>query len=299
VRIRTFPQINGQTIGQLPPDVARGTGGMDTIAMAFQALTTWAEGQVALKIGMNQMRTGGNPPSRESNDTENQILQSSYNTTGYMYRMLEYLKKHLAKTMLLYAQDIIKYKDSIPYKWLLALIGNEAISQLGVLDKFAAHRMGIFIEDYNRNIDKNRIIQAADMSLAKGTLTQDQWFIVTQTADPKRANAVLSRMLRQKEKRDRAFQMAQMDKQEQMNQAAFERQMQLLQVQGQIDQQKASIPAQATVEAARLNSESRIVTKQIQVDNEPAKQDAKTQGAKDLMQTKENLTQQKPLEDAA
>ena len=105
---------------QLPPDVARGTGGIDTIAMSFQAITQWGENMVSQKIGMNSMRTGGNPPSRESNATENMIMESSFNTTGYMYRMIEYLKKHTAKTMLLYSQDIIRFKDSIPYKWLLA-----------------------------------------------------------------------------------------------------------------------------------------------------------------------------------
>lgn len=299
IRIRTFPQINGQTIGQLPPDVARGTGGLDPIAISMQAVTQWAESQVAIKIGMNQMRFGGNPPSRESNDTEQQILASSYNTTGYMYRMLQFLKEHMATTMLNYAQDIIKFKDSVPYKWLLNLIGNESFGGLAVLDKFVAHRMGIFVDDYNRNLDRNRVIQAADMSLAKGTITQDQWFIITQTADPKRANAILSRLLKEKEKRDRAFQQQMAATQEQYAQAAFERQMQLLQVQGQIDMQKAQIPAQATVQAAQLNADSRVQTKMIQVENEPVKQDAKTQGQKDILVTKENLAQQAPMTDAA
>jgi hypothetical protein len=299
VRIRTFPQINGMTVGQLPPDVARGTGGLDPIAISMQAITQWAENQVAVKIGMNQMRFGGNPPSRESNDTENMILQNSFNTTGYMYRMIQYVKQHNATVMLNYAQDIIKFKDSVPYKWLLNLIGNESFGGLAVLDKFVAHRMGIFVDDYNKNIDRQRIMQAADMGLSKGTLTQDQWFIVTQTSDPKRANAVLSRLLKEKEKRDRAFQMQQAATQEQYAQAAFDRQVQLLQIQGQIEEQRARIPAEATIRSAQLNADSRIATKQIQVDHEPIKQDAKTQGQKDILQTKENLAQQTPMIDAA
>ena len=164
-----------------------------------------------------------------------------------------------------------------------------------MIDKVAAHRLGIFIDDYNRNLDRQRIMQAADMGLAKGTLTQDQWFIVTQTADPKRANALLSRLLKQKEKRDRAFAMQQMDKQDQMNQAQFERQVKLLEIQGQLDMQKAQIPAGATVEAAQLQADSRIQTKQIQVANEPIKQDAKTQGQKDILQKRKSDSQQRSM----
>ena len=58
---------------------------------------------------------------------------------------------------------------------------------------------------------------------------------------------------------------------------------------------KAQIQAQATMEAAKIAANSKESVKRIQVDAEPQKQRAKTDGDKELMETENNLKQQQPF----
>src|SRR5450432_1300074 len=126
---------------------------------------TWAETQIANKLGINAMRLGANPQSRESYKSEQATLESSLNTTGDIYRTIQFVKQRVAITTLLYGQDILKFKESIPYKWLLNLLGNEMFMSIDVLDSIAAHRFGIFFGDYNTDVNKNNILQAANTAL--------------------------------------------------------------------------------------------------------------------------------------
>ena len=300
IRIRVFPEVEGRTIPQLPPEGKKpGSGGLDTVAIAMQSVTQWAEMQIAQKIGINPMRLGANPPNRESTTSEQNTVQYSFNTTGYMYRMIQYVKKHAAIVMLNYAQDIIKFKESLPYKWLLKLIGNESFTYLKILDKVCAHRMGIFVEDYNKQIDKQQIMQAANIALSKGTLRQDEWYLITQTEDPKRANAILSRSIRKREKAEKAFEMQKLQMQDQANQSQYEREKDLIITKGQIDIQKEQIRAKGYIASAQITAESKIDVKELQNASEVPKIDAKARAQQEVDRTKRNLDEQAPLDEAA
>lgn len=300
IRIRVFPEVEGRVIPQLPPEGKRpGTGGLDPVAVAMQAVTQWAEMQIATKIGINPMRLGANPPSRESTTSEENTIQYSFNTTGYIYRMIQYVKQHAATVMLNYAQDIIKYKDSLPYKWLLNLIGVESFEYLKILENFCAHRYGIFVGDYNRQIEKQQIMQAANVALNKGTLTYDQWFLVSMTEDPKKANAVLSRMLRIREKEARAFEMQKLQTQDQINQRQYEREKDLIITKGDIDIKKEQIRAKGYIAAAQIEAQNKIDVKELQVASDVPKIEAKAEAQKSVDRTKKNLDEQTPLDEVA
>jgi hypothetical protein len=300
IRIRVLPQVDGKTAQQLPQDGKRpGSGGLDPVAIAMQAVTQWAESQIAVKIGINPMRLGMNPPSRESTQSEENTIQYSLNTTSYMYRMIQYLKQHDAIVILNYAQDIIKYKDSAPYKWLMNLIGNENADWLGVLGKFAAHRMGIFVRDYNMQIEKQQIMQASMEAVRKGTLRHDEWFVINMTEDPKRANAILSRTVRKREKQARDFDMQKLQMQDSMNQRQFEREKELIIIKGQLDIDKEKIRANGYIASAQITAENKIDVKELQNASEAPKIAAKAQAQKEVEATKANLDEQKPLGEAA
>src|SRR6185369_6963789 len=100
-----------------------------------------------------------------------------------------------------------RYKDSIPYNWLMTLIGNEMFAGLDLLEKYAAHRMGTFVRDENTQYDLDRIKQAADFALQSKMLDYSGWFIVTHTEDPKMGNKLLQFLTLRKEKKLRAQQM--------------------------------------------------------------------------------------------
>jgi hypothetical protein len=300
IRIRVFPEAEGRVIPQLPPEGKKhGSGGLDPVAVAMQAVTQWAESQIGMKIGINPMRLGMNPPSRESTQSEENTIQYSFNTTGYIYRMVQYLKQHNAIVILNYAQDIIKFKDSIPYKWLLTLIGNENFDYLKVLDKFCAHRLGIFVTDYNRQIEKQQIMQAANIALSKGTLRQDEWFVLNTTEDPKKANAILSRTIRKREKAEKAFEMQKLQMQDQMAQAQYEREKDLILTKGQIELQKAELEMRGYIGAAQINAENKLNVKELQMAGEEPKIAAKAEAQKSVEREKKNLDQQQALDSEA
>jgi hypothetical protein len=294
VRIRAYPQVEGRPVLQLPPLEGK-KNGLDPVYIAMQAVLTWAEGQVGIKIGINPMRTGMNPPSRESEKSEMNTVAASINATSYIYRMIQYTKERLATDVLNITQDIIKYKDSVPYNWLRRLIGEESFSALFLLDEYASHRYGLFVKDYNSDFQKQRINQAADMALGQKQIEIDQWAMITQSEDYKMATKLLSLYKRKKEKRERQQALQDMKVQQQMQEAKHKQELELIQVKGKIDIQKASIEANGLIESAKIQSEGRIKVKEITVDAEPEKQSQKAEATKEVNSSKEKDQESKPF----
>lgn len=291
VRLRSYPQIDGKTFPQLPPlDGKR--NGLDNVASQMLQLMQWAEAQISNKIGINAMRLGSNPQSRESFKSEQATLESSLNTTGYIYRMIQFLKNRIATSTLLYAQDILKYKESIPYKWLKTLIGNDMFISLNVLNGVAAHRFGIFFNDYNSNADRQRVIQAADTALMQKMITLDGWAMVTQTEDFKLALKILSYLELKAAKKLRQQQVQDMQMQHQNKMEEMQAQMAILDKEGQVAITKANLAKQAIENSAQIGADSRVKVKEITVGSEGDKAAAKTQTNVETAYAKQNAEQQ-------
>lgn len=297
VRIRTYPRVDGKP-QPIQPIERQGTGGIDPIAIAMQGILTWAEQQIASKIGINLMRIGANPPSRESNDSENRTLEASYATTGYFYRMIQYLKEHIAITTLNYSTDILQYKDSLPYKWIQQIMGNESFAALNALGKVSAHRFGIYIEDYNAEQDKQRLMQAADIALSQKTLTLTQWAIVCQSENPRLGFKILSYLELKAKKRERNQALQDMQIQDQMAQKQHDRLMEQLTFERETKVMVANIDANSFIASAQVNKESKINVQELKEAGAVPKEEAKTQGKIRHEQAKANIEAQQPLETA-
>lgn len=291
VRVRFFPQVDGKTYPQVPVMPER-KNGLDVLAIALQTIFEWAKKFIGEQIGWNPVRSGANPQSRESFRSTNAVLESSENSTGYFYRMIQYTKERLATSVLTYAQDIIQYPDSIPYKWLLKMIGNDDMINLSVLRKFCAHRYGMFIRDYNYAIDKKDIKDAASMALQQKEISFDQWFVVTQTEDPKQAAKLLAYQKLRQEKKLRQQAISDIQQQHNNKMQEIAAMGELEDRKGQYLLQQAQITAQAVVQSAQIQSGGRENVKRISVAAEPEKQAAKTEGDKELAYTQKNLEEQ-------
>jgi len=292
IELRALPQVEGRTMQQLP-QIDRKRNGLDPVAGVMQLTVGWAEQQIASKIGINPMRTGANPPSRESTESETNTIQYSINSTGYVYRMLQAMKERIATKTLVYSQLIIKFKESIPYKWLIRLLGNETTEALAMLDEFCAHRYSLYIKDYNVDVEKKRVVDAADLALQKGQLEYDQWFYITQAEDPRVAVKLLTVFKRKKDKRDRQRALQDMQIQHDNKMAELGQEKENENIKGKWAFQVASKNAEASKYSADKNAESRIEVKKITVDAEPEKQAAKAQGANQVNEQKKNLEDQK------
>ena len=295
VRLRTYPRIDGRPVQQIHPIEQKGRGGLDPLAISMQAVCQWAEAQIAQKIGLNPMRLGQNPPPRESNKSENETVQFSMQTTGYIYRMIQYVKEHSAIACLNYAQDIIKYKDSLPYKWLRNIVGVESFEDLSTLDKFANHRCGLFIDDYNADVDKTEVKQAATMALQQKEISWDQWFTITQTSDYKRASKLLGRYKEKAIKQAQDFEMQKMQQADAFAEKVFQREMQKMAFDRETKYHVAEIDAQSFIASAQTNSQGRINTQQLKDAASIQHQIIKNDGEVTKEKVKGDLENQKPL----
>lgn len=294
VHIRAYPQVEGRPVLQLPSLEGK-KNGVDPIALTFQAVQTWAIQMVAQTIGVNPMRIGANPPARESGKTEMNTIQNSMNATSYIYRMIQNVKEKMATTILNVTQDIVRFKDSIPYKWVLTIMGNETFNGLFNLDDYAAHRFGIFVRDYNAAAEKNRIIQAADIALQKGELEYDQWFMVSQTEDYKMAAKMLSLYKNKKLKKERKQKLQELRIQQDTQKQAHQQELERINAKGQWDFKRAEKETEGYKYAADASADSRIKVKELGIDAEGDKQAAKATAGQEVAKTKEDLKERQPF----
>lgn len=292
VRIRTYPRIDGKAVPQIMPIEKKGSGGLDPIAISMQAVTMWAETQIAQKIGINPMRLGQNPPPRESTDSEQATIAASFATTGYMYRMIQYVKEHLAIVTLNYATDILKYKDSLPYKWIQTILGNEAFDALGSLKNFTAHRYGIYIDDYNTEIDKQRLQQAADIALQQKTITLTQWGIVTQTVNPKLGFKILAHLELKTKKKERKQALQDKQIEDAMAKNLHSMKMEEMGFDRETKWGVADREYSAMVDSAKIQAGAKVEVKELQNQAEQPKQQAKAQAEIEKETAKKELENQ-------
>jgi hypothetical protein len=294
VRLRAFPRIDGKPIAQLPTLEGR-KNGLDPVYISMLSVMTWAEMQIGAKIGVNPMRVGMNPPERESEKSETNTIQYSMQTTSYIYRMIQTVKNRAATTILNYTQSIISFEDSIPYKWLSKAVGEEDFKSIKLLGPYAVHRYGMFVNDYNTNKLRQRIEQAAEMALSQKEITLDQWGLVIETEDPKKAMKLLAVYKRKEKKRERRQQLedAKIKQQFQAAEQAHEKAMTALK--GQIEIKKAEIEKEALIGSAQVQSDGRIEVKKITVDSEGQKQADKAQASKEVNTSKEKDKESTPF----
>lgn len=295
VRIRTYPRIDGKPVTTIYPIEKQGTGGLDPLAVAMQQILIWMESQIAAKLGINPMRIGANPPSRESTASERATLQASYATTGYMYRMVQYLKEHLAIATLNYVSDILEYKDSLPYKWIQTIMGQESFEALKGLNKFSAHRYGIYVDDYNTELEREKLIEAANIALTQKTLTLSQWGIIIQTTNPKLGFKILTHVELKNQKRERRQAVEDQKLQDTINENMHRRKMDELQFQRDTAWGIADRESRGIIKSAQIQAGAKIDVKAMQTDNEIPKQVAKAQGEKEVLQEQSNIKQQEAL----
>ncbi len=299
VRIKAIPRVDGKPMPNMNNTPTTEHRGMDPIAIAMQSVETWAEAQVMEKIGLSDLRRAQANQPREGFKLNEAETQFSLNMTGYIYRMIQYMKERVATSTLTTAQVICKYKDTIPYNWLKELIGDENFMNLQTIDDFAAHRLGILVQDRNTQVDKQRIMDAANLALDKGDgrggLSFGHWFIITQTDDFKQAAKTLDFLDRKEKKKKRAeelqnMQIANRHAQQMQEGLAKANAMQADLLLRNIQEQNKGAET-----VANIGKEAKENVKQMTVDNEAEKQGQKAEGEKQILQEKSNLENQKPF----
>lgn len=299
VKLKAIPRVDGKPQVGMNNTPVKEHRGLDPIAIAMQAVTIWAEQQIFSKLGINDLRQGNIANAREGFKQNELETKFSMNVTGYVYRMVSYMKNRVATTTLLLSQDIIKFGSSIPYKWIKKLVGEETFENLKILGDFAAHRFGIVIKDINTAEDKQKIEQAATMALDKGDgrggLTFDEWFMITSAEDYKLAAKMLTFLKLKADKKKRKQELDTLKIQQDNAMQLKQMESQMMQREQQVELAKTKMIADAQVQVATLNNQSKLEIKQLGVDSENPKQQARTESQEQIIKTKADVEAQKAL----
>jgi hypothetical protein len=298
IDLRDFPEVDGKPHPVLPQQEVK-SDGVDPLVLGLQAVTVWCEQQIAQAVGLNDLRLGQINNPRQGYKQGVEETQSSYNSTGYIYRMVQTTKEHIAQYTLNYAQDIIRFKDTAPYKWLLRLMGDEQFENLRLLGDFSTHRYGIYIDDISTAQLKNEIKQVLQAVLLnpndKAAMSPSQWGVVRMELenDPKRALQLLT-FLQMKDEKKRRKQEIQMEQMRQKHQKEMQdAEIKANQEHDQQEIKKVDIPARASVEVAKINNETKKEVKQMGIENDPTKQQTRAEQQKEVASHKADLEQQK------
>lgn len=298
VKLRFFPQIDGRVIPQVPMFPEK-RNKEEFLATQMQVTVEWGENQIAEKIGLNDMRLGQIQNAREGYKQNVAETQSSLNSTGYIYRMVQYLKQHTATITCNYAQDIVRFKDSIPYKYLLKLLGEDDFENLKLLGDFAQHRYGITVSDYNAGMERKLLIEAAFKSLdsgdGRGGITVQQFGILLMTQDYKKLFKLWDYYKYKEGKKLRAQQLQDIQLKQQNEIQLEQARQKTEQIRGQLAITKEQVAADGYKYMADKQYAGKIDTKQLGITGETQKIAEKTDAEKQIAENKATIELEKSL----
>ncbi len=295
VDIRSFPEIEGKTYPVLVPQEGA-KGGVDALAIGLQAIEQWLEMQVAEKVGLNDMRLGQIQNAREGYKKGEAETAASINSTSYVFRMVQQQKEHTATTTLTYAQDIVRFNDSVPYKWLRKLIGEDEFENSKLLKDFSVHRYGITVEEYASQQMWMDLKQAANLALDKGDgrggISLMEWGIISKASnyDDALRKLALYKYKADKKIRKQKLEELKIAQQNIMEQKAADKKLQDDDNAAKMANTKEITSAQRYV--ADANKSGKIEVKELGIQNEPVKQNTRTQSQKEIIDAKKNAEAQ-------
>ena len=280
--IWSFPIINGQAM-QTQSDMNKPIiRNFDSKFKNFKDIVDWAVSEIISQLGFNDLRNGETPSTNDVYKLEKASLEQSSNATFYIDKMFDSIYKNTAITTLSFVNDIIRYKDSLPYKYLLNILGEDGISRLNKLPKIAPHRMDIFVSSFANISDRIRVLQDTDMAYQKGIIDYATKILINSTNDHRKAQKLLMikeqkgiKLKREEVKQQQDFEMQMQDKKTQSE-------MEIIKLRGGLEIQKAQIQAQGYIAAAEINANARQET--VKVKSEANKEEARV---------KDQLEQQK------
>lgn len=298
VDIRSFPEIDGKTIGQLPSQEGTKSNN-DQFAIWLQSIEQWLEMQIAEKVGLNDMRLGQIQNAREGFKKGQEETQASLNSTSYVYRTIQLVKEHCCLTTLNYTQDIVRFKDSIPYKWLLKMMGMNEFENSKLLADYSSHRFGLTVEEYQSQVQKQKLMSAADMALDKGDgrggITIIEWGILNMCTDYNDGLRKLALFKYKAEKKARKEKLQELQIAQQNAMQLKQEDAKAKQAEQQAEQKKTETIAKAQMYVADKNSESKIEVKELGIQAENPKQEARTSSQQEIIKSKADAKLQEAL----
>jgi hypothetical protein len=272
--MHTHPIVDGKVVGGGGIPHQKIPGAVDAIAIQLREIVLdWAEHQIGDKLGLQGLAAASAPKERDGLKLNELYLRQSRAATGYIPRMIEASFRHTANITLLYVQDILNFKSSLAYKYLLTLVGDEAVQALASIgNEDAPHRFAIYATSYSLYDDRKTMLAEAQFAFQNNKLSFVEYQLIKSIEEPMVA-AKMSAYFQEKAEKRKEQQTAQ--------QQQFQQQLQDKRMKGEFDLEE--MKANKRIEQERVRTNGYIY----QADkNYQGKIDAKKEGDKSV-QTKE------------
>lgn len=252
----SFPEVNGQII-QTQGDLNRPIKSpFDNKMKTYKDIVDWAVAGIKSDLGFNDMRSGETPSTNDVYKLEQASLVQSSNATYYIDSMFDYIYKNAAISTLAFVNDIIRFKDTLPYNYILNVIGESGIKRLETLPRISPHRMDIYVSSFGTVQDRIRILQDTSVAFQKGIIDYSTKILIDSINDHRQAQKLL--IIKQDKAKKQAQQQAQQAQQYKMQeiQAKTQGEKEIVQLRGDLEIKKAQIQAEGYITAATINSQS-------------------------------------------
>ncbi len=300
VKLKTIPRVDGKPMVGMNNTPVQEKRGLDPIAIAMQSVCMWAENQLKQKLGFNDLRWDGNIDNPRQGLKQGQMeTEQSMNNTGYIFRMIEYMKQRICTSTLTKAQDIVKFKDTLPYNWIKNLLGVEDFENLKLLDKFAAHRYAIMFQNYNALLEKKTfmdlVYKSMDTGDGRGGISIIEAGMLLSTEDYKLGLRKLAyfKYKADKIKRKQELELLKVQQQNIMEQKAADKDLENMKIHGKLTE--TQMIANKDIAVAQITTKGKIDVHQMTQTNEASKQQSKADAEKQVIEKQGEVDNQKVL----
>lgn len=296
VMFHTYPiSQDGQVMGGGGSGHAKIPGALDALAIQLrETVLEWAEFQIADKLGVGAFNETNIPNPKEGLGIKEINLKQSQAAIGYIPDMVEKTYEHTARVQLLYAQDIIRHKASLPYKFLLNLVGEKVVTSIEELGNVALHRFGIFVNSLDTTASKEEIMMQAGAAQQQGRITFGQYLMLKEIKEPRLAAITFAYYEEKQAKRTQDNLLQIESKKQETIGLTHKYKLEEIQTDGQIKIKVAQIQAGATVKGKELDYRGKVETKEMGINAEPEKLETKGAVEQANETHKQNLKQQSP-----
>lgn len=295
--MHTYPIVDGKVVGGGGLPHTKIPGALDAIAIQLREIVLdWAEQQIGDKLGLSGLAAANAPNPRDPVKLNELYLRQSRAATGYIPRMIDNAFKHTANLTLQLIQDILNFKDTLAYKYLRNLVGDEAIEALeSIGNTDVPHRFGIYATSYGLNSEKQSMLQEAALAFQNKLLSFAEYQLIKAVEEPRVAAKISAffqeKAERRKEKQTAAANKFAMDLQAQKDDKLFK----LEEMKANKGIEKQRVQTDGYKYQADKQYQAKIEGKGMDAENSETKEAAKLTAKKQEMNDLANIDLQKDL----
>ena len=295
--LHTYPIVDGQVVGGGGLPHQKIPGGLDMIVEQLRVMILeWAENQIGDKLGLSGLAAASAPNPRDGLKLNELYLRQSRAATGYIPRMIDTSFRHTANLVLQYIQDILNFKDTLAYKYLLNLVGDDCIEALESIGNEATpHRFAIVATSYSMAPDKQQQIQEAQMAFQQGNLSFVEYQLIKNIEEPRVAAKVSAYFQEKAEKRKEAQAQQQHQNTMEVAQQKDANLFKLEEMKADKGIEKQRVQTNGFIYQADKMYAAKVETSDKQVESNQTKEQQKLENEKEILQDKATIDLQKSL----